>query len=195
MIVEIQKLKDDLKKCRICEKDFGFTPRPVAFGKTNSKIMHISQAPSKNVHLTQKSFNDASGKKLKQEWYQITDEEFYNDDNFYITSVGHCYPGKNKYGKDNPPSRICKELWLKKELELVKCKLYVIVGSYAAKYLFPKEKFEDLVFKDNLLNGKKALVLPHPSPLNMKWFMNHPNFEKERILEIRKTIKHVLYGD
>ena len=190
--MELEKLKEKIKQCRLCAERFGFTPHPVTFGKTNSKIMHISQAPSKNVHLTLRSFNDASGERLKYQWYQITDEEFYNEDNFYITSVGHCYLGKNKSGKDNPPSKNCRDLWLKKELELVKCKLYVIVGSYAAKYLFPNEDFATLVFKDNVLNGKKALVLPHPSPLNMKWFMDHPEFEKRRIVEIRKIIKDVL---
>lgn len=193
--MDLEKLKEDIRNCRECESSFGFTPHPVVFGKVNSKIMHISQAPSKNVHLTLKSFNDLSGKKLKYEWYQITDEEFYNHDNFYITSVGHCYPGKNKYGKDNPPPKKCKDLWLSKELEMVDCKLYVIVGSYAAKYLFPKENFVDLVFQDNILNGKKALVLPHPSPLNMKWFMDHPDFEKVRIKEIRKIIKEVLQNN
>lgn len=190
--MKLEKLITELRKCRRCKKLFGYTPHPVVRGKTNSKIMHISQAPSKNVHKTLLSFNDLSGKKLKYEWYQITDEEFYNPDNFYITSVGHCYPGKNKSGKDNPPPKICSELWLKKEIELVNCKLYVIVGSKAAKFIFPDQPFEKLVFKNNTFNNKLALVLPHPSPVNLKWFMAHPEFEEKRIPEIRKIIKEVL---
>jgi uracil-DNA glycosylase family 4 len=192
--MNLDKLHDDIRNCRLCEKQFGYTPHPVVRGKINSKIMHISQAPSMNVHKTLLSFNDASGKKLKYEWYQITDEEFYNQDNFYITSVGHCYPGKNKKGKDNSPPKICSELWLKKEIELVNCKLYVIVGSKAANFLFPNDSFEELVFKDNIFNGKKALVLPHPSPLNIKWFKDHPDFENKRIVEIRAIIKQVLFN-
>ena len=99
---------------------------------------------------------------------------------------------KNKSGKDNPPPKICSELWLKKEIELVNCKLYVIVGSKAAKFIFPDQPFEKLVFKNNTFNNKLALVLPHPSPVNIKWFMDHPEFEEKRIPEIRKIIKEVL---
>lgn len=193
--MQLEELKKQIMKCRECEAEFGFTPHPVTFGNANPKIMHISQAPSKNVHETLKSFNDLSGKRLKQGWYQITDEEFYNPDNFYITSVGHCYPGKNNKGKDNVPPKRCRDKWLKEELKIVNCKLYVIVGSYAAKYMFPNDNFIDLVFKDNIYNGKKALVLPHPSPLNMKWFMDHPDFEKERLPQIRKEIWDALYTD
>ncbi len=193
--MEFKELRKKITECRRCEPLFGFTPRPVTSSNPITKIMHISQAPSKRVHETQKFFNDASGRKLKYEWYEITDDEFYNPDNFYITSVGHCYPGKNKGGKDNPPPKICSELWLKQELALVKCHLYVIVGSKAAKFFFPHESFEKLVFKDNVYNNKKALVLPHPSPVNIKWFMDHPAFEQKRIKEIRKIIKEVLSKD
>lgn len=54
-----------------------------------------------------------------------------------------------------------------------------------------KEDFDSLV--DNLKNVKLAIVLPHPSPLNIKWFKDHPEFMKERIFQIRKIINEVLY--
>ncbi len=190
--MNLDKLKKELEQCRLCEEKFGFRPNPVYFGNQNVKIMHISQAPSKNVHLTKKSFNDISGQKLKYEWYQITDEDFYNPNNFYITSVGHCYPGKNRKGRDNKPPKICRDIWLKKEIELVNCQLYVIVGKEAADFLFPKSNFKELVFNNNIFNNKIALVLPHPSPVNIKWFLDNPEFEKTRIIEIRAIIKEVL---
>ncbi|MGC4019488.1 MAG: uracil-DNA glycosylase family protein [Muricomes sp.] len=92
--MEIQQLKKEILQCRECEELFGYEPHPVFFGHSESKIMQISQAPSLLVHKTGKPFNDLSGKKLRQEWYQIEDEVFYNSDYFYITSVAHCYPGK-----------------------------------------------------------------------------------------------------
>ena len=84
----------------ICKETFDFNPHPVLIGNEKSKIVQISQAPSKTVHETLKPFTDQSGKKLKYEWYQITDEIFYNPDNFYITALAHCYPGKDKNGND-----------------------------------------------------------------------------------------------
>lgn len=80
-----------------------------------------------------------------------------------------------------------------KELELINNEIYIIIGSASAKIFFPDEKFEDLIFKDNILNGKKAIVLPHPSPLNRRWIKSHPEFLNKRIKEVRKTIYNLIY--
>ena len=189
---KFNELISNLKKCRLCEKKFGFEPHPVILGNANSKIVQISQAPSATVHETLKPFTDQSGKKLKYEWYQISDEDFYNPNNFYIAALAHCYPGKDKNGNDRMPPKACYETWIKKELELINNEIYVVIGAKAAKTFFPNDNFNDLIFKDNYINGKLAIVLPHPSPLNIKWFKDHPKFLQDRIIEIRKEIKTIL---
>lgn len=70
--------------------------------------------------------------------------------------------------------------------------LYIIVGAKSAKIFFPDENFNDLIFKNNFINGKLAIVLPHPSPLNIKWFKDHPEFMNERIYEVRNIINKTL---
>ncbi|MBQ7240814.1 MAG: hypothetical protein IJS56_05190 [Bacilli bacterium] len=45
-----------------------------------------------------------------------------------------------------------------------------------------------MIFKNNYLNGKLTIVLPHPSSLNIKWFKDHPLFMEKRIVEIRNII-------
>lgn len=37
-----------------------------------------------------------------------------------------------------------------------------------------------------------AFVLPHPSPLNVKWFLDHPEFERVRVKEIESAVHQVL---
>lgn len=189
---EYNKLKKEIINCRYCKNLFGFEPNPIFWGTKNSKIVQISQAPSLTVNNAYKPFTDKSGETLKYEWYQITDDEFYNADNFYITSLAHCYPGKDKNGNDRMPPKVCYNKWIKKELEYINNKLYIIIGAKAAKVFFPNDNFNELVFKNNYINGKLTLVLPHPSPLNIKWFKDHPQFMNERILEIRKIIKNIL---
>ena len=66
------------------------------------------------------------------------------------------------------------------------------VLELGTKRVIPKEKFNSLIFKDNYINGKLAIVLPHPSPLNIKWFKEHPEFMNKRIFEIRKIINKIL---
>ena len=158
----------------LCQEKFDFEPHPVVFRNMNVKIVQISQAPSATVDRTRKPFTDLSGKRLKYDWYKIDDLVFYNPDNFYIVSLAHCYPGKNSSGNDRLPPKECFNKWVSKELE------------------FTNDNFNDLVFKNNSINGKIAIVLPHPSPLNIKWFKDHPEFMERRIFEVRNIINEVL---
>lgn len=186
------ELKQEILNCRKCQEKFGFEPHPIVRGSANSKIMHISQAPSQNVHNTLKPWNDASGNRLRNEWYHISEKMFYDPDNFYLTSVAHCYPGKSLKGGDRLPPKICAKTWLVREIELVNNKMFILVGSKAANFFFPDEDFTSLVFKDCVINGKPAYVLPHPSPLNIKWFRDNPEFLNERVKVIEKKIHEVL---
>ena len=189
---ELINLQNQIAQCRLCQDVFGFEPHPILFGNQNAKIMQISQAPSKSVHETGKPFNDASGRRLRREWYRITDEEFYNPDNFYIVSMAHCYPGKAPGGGDRRPPKICSKQWFLKEMQLVDNEIYIIIGGIAAEFFFPGEKITALAFEDKEINGKPAYVLPHPSPLNMKWFMDYPQFNEKRILKIQEEVHRVL---
>lgn len=189
---EFNELIKNLKKCNICQKQFGYIPHPVFLGNINSKIIQISQAPSATVHKSLKPFTDQSGKKLKYEWYKIDDDVFYNPDNFYITALAHCYPGKDKNGNDKAPPKICYETWIKKELKYINNKIYIIIGAKSAKTFFPNENYNDLIFNNNYLNNKLAIVLPHPSPLNIRWFKEHPKFYEKRLTEIQELINNIL---
>ena len=192
--MKFDELKNNIINCRYCEDKFGFRPNPIFWGVENSKIVQISQAPSNNVHNSGKPFTDMSGKTLKYDWYKISDEDFYNTDNFYIGAIAHCYPGKNKNGGDILPPKCCFNKWVLEELKIINNEIYIIIGSRAAKMFFPNDKFDDLVFNNNYYNNKLTLVLPHPSPLNKKWIKDHPDFLNKRIIEIRKIINRII-GD
>lgn len=161
------------------------------WGNQNSKIVSISQAPSASVIKNQKPFSDKSGEKLRKQWYLVSDEIFYNPDNFYFTAVGMYYPGKGKNGDLKPSLELAKK-WLTEELSYLNPELFLVVGTLSAKFFFPKESFTKLVFTNQKVKGKPAFILPHPSPLNIKWFKDHPEFEKQRLKKIRNYIHEVL---
>jgi len=98
------------------------------------------------------------------------------------------FPGKDKKGGDLKPSLEFAKEWLPKELTYLKPSLFLVIGRLAAEFFFPRQVFLNLVFSDQQINGKLALVLPHPSPLNVKWFKDNPMFEKERMPIIRKYV-------
>lgn len=188
----LEEIKQQIKNCRDCESIFGFEPHPVFWGHEDSKIVQISQAPSLKVHQSGKPFTDMSGKTLKQEWYQISDEDFYNQDNFYIGAMAHCYPGKDKNGNDRKPPKRCFQKWVQQEVKLIHNEIYIIIGASAAKEFFPKSSFEQLVFENQVWNNKLTFVLPHPSPLNRRWLKNHPEFTEKRLPEIRETLHQII---
>lgn len=189
-----EQLKYEIQTCRVCAAQFSHEPKPIFQGMPSAKIMQISQAPSKKVMESGLPFHDMSGKKLKQEWYEISDEVFYQPEMFYISSIARCFPGRNQRNHDLPPVKACAQRFLNRELELVHPQLYLIIGSYAARYLFGREQtLEELIFHDQELMGKKAYVLPHPSPLNQKWLRDHPEFEQQRMPEIRSVLHKCLF--
>ena len=181
-------LEQDILACRRCEDRFGYAPHPIVFGNEHAKIMQISQAPSQNVHKTLRPFDDASGRKLRNEWYDIDEQTFYDPDHFYITALAHCYPGKSANGGDRLPPKICAGMWLRREMEWVDNRIYVIIGARAAHYFFPNADYTELIFNDQVLNGRPTYVLPHPSPLNVGWFKAHPEFISQRIQAIRDAV-------
>lgn len=185
-------LRHAIEACRLCEADFGFTPRPVVRGNPAARIMQISQAPSRTAHGTGLPFDDASGRTLRHDWYQIDDDTFYNEDNFYITALGHCYPGRAPHGGDRPPPKRCAQTWLEKEMDAVDNRIYILIGGHAAGYFFPREKLSSLVWRDVTLRGKPAYVLPHPSPLNVRWFKANPAYFDERLPVVRAAVKEAL---
>ena len=173
------------------KKEYGDFSCPF-FGNQDAKIVHISQAPSLSVIKNQKPFSDKSGKKLRKEWYNISDETFYNPDNFYFTAIGMYFPGKDAKGADKKPTYNWAEKWLKKELKYLNPDLFIIVGKVAADFFFPKQDFNKLVFSDQAINEIETIVLPHPSPANIRWFMQHPDFKEKRLPEIQKIIHKAL---
>jgi len=70
--------------------------------------------------------------------------------------------------------------------------MMLVIGREAASRLFPKREFTELVFQDQEYDGIPCYVLPHPSPLNVRWFRMHPEFETQRMPVIREKLHQVL---
>jgi len=174
----------------LCHK-FGEESVCPFWGNQNAKIVHIGQAPSASAVKNQKPFTDKSGMKLRNEWYRVSEKIFYNPDIFYFTAIGMYFPGKDKKGGDKKPSYKIAEKWLRQELTYLDPEIYLIIGNTAASFFFPKIKLADLIFNDQKMNNKPVFVLPHPSPANIRWFKDNPEFEKRRLSQIRERVKQV----
>lgn len=187
----MKQLLSEIRDCRLCKEHLPLGPNPIIEASKRSKIVLISQAPGRIVHESGVAWNDQSGKKLR-EWLGVTDEVFYNEDNFAILPMGFCYPGKAKTG-DLPPRKECAPLWHEPVWkELANVELKILIGSYSTNYyLEGKQKLTERVrnYKEYL---PEYWPIPHPSPVNRFWRSKNPWFEAEVVPELQVRISQIL---
>ena len=187
----MKELLINIRKCDLC-KEF-IEPNPVVFANKSSKIIIIGQAPGTKVHKSGIPWDDASGKQLRK-WMNVTDEQFYNTNNFGIVPMGFCYPGKGKSG-DLPPRKECAPQWHHQLIDKMKnVKLVILIGMYAQNYYLKNQTKRTLTetvdnFHEYL---PKYFVLPHPSPRNRFWLTKNPWFEKEVLPILKNKIHEII---
>ena len=185
----MKTLFNKIRLCEVCKDYLPSRPRPVVQLSPYSKIIIISQAPSRRVHETGIPWDDASGRKLR-EWLNVDEATFYDPYFFSLMPMGFCYPGKGVSG-DLPPRPECAPMWHPTILNhLKKTPLILLIGQFAQRYYLKKD------FKSSLTETVKSyreflpkyFPLPHPSPRNQNWLKVNSWFMEETILELRKRI-------
>ncbi len=168
-------------------------PRPIVAGTQNSKIVLVSQAPGRKAHENNRAYNDPSGRKLR-EWLGVTDEQFYNPDNFAILPMGFCYPGRAETG-DMFPRKECAPLWHERFWKQLKnVRLTLLIGRYAQdRYLGTAAKKN---LTENVANYGDFLPdyfpLPHPSPVNRFWMIKNLWFETDVVPNLQRRVSELL---
>lgn len=187
----MDKLLKEISQCTIC-KNLALGPRPVLSASPKSKVMIVGQAPGTKVHKSGIPWDDASGKLLRQ-WLNVSNEQFYNPNNFAIVPMGFCYPGKGKSG-DLPPSKECAPQWHQLLLDkMPDLQLTILIGQYAQAYYLGDKKQKNLT--ETVKNFHEYLPaylpLPHPSPRNRYWFLKNPWFNSLVLPELRERVKFI----
>lgn len=165
--------------------------KPILQLDIRSKILIIGAAPGLQAHKTGVPWNDKSGERLRN-WLNVSENEFYNKNNFALISMNFWFPGYNKNGADKAPSLKDAELWHRPLLQLLpNIKLTLLVGACAQRY-YLKDKI-----KSTMTRTVKAwqeylpsvVVLPHPSWHNNAWLTHNSWFEKKLLPDLRRRIK------
>ncbi|WP_299519715.1 uracil-DNA glycosylase family protein [Winogradskyella sp.] len=187
----MKHLLNEISQCTICKEHLPLGPRPVVTAHPNSKIVIVGQAPGTKVHQSGIPWDDQSGKKLRQ-WLNVTDEQFYNTENFAIIPMGFCYPGKAKTG-DLPPRPECAPKWHKSLFDkMPHLELVILIGAYAQNYYLKDKKTLTERVSDYKSYLPKYFPIPHPSPTNRFWRAKNSWFEALVVPEIKETIKRLL---
>ncbi|MEO1030436.1 MAG: uracil-DNA glycosylase family protein [Bacteroidota bacterium] len=187
----MESLLQDISQCTICKAHLPLGPRPVVTAHPNSKIVIVGQAPGTKVHASGIPWDDQSGKKLRQ-WLNVTDEQFYNTENFAIVPMGFCYPGKAKTG-DLPPRPECAPQWHTPLFNgMPNLEMVILIGAYAQNYYLEDKKTLTERVGDYKSYLPKYFPIPHPSPTNRFWRAKNPWFEADIIPVLQEIVKTIL---
>jgi uracil-DNA glycosylase len=191
---KLDRLLAEIRACQICAAHLPLGPRPVLQASATARLLIVSQAPGRKVHLSGVPFDDVSGDRLR-EWMQIDRDTFYDASRVAIVPMGFCFPGSAN-GADLPPRPECAVTWHPRLLPLLKqVQLTLLIGQYAQMGMLgvPRgTKLTDTVraWRQYLPQGK--LPLPHPSPRNRPWVMHNLWFEAELLPVLRQRVAAAL---
>jgi len=159
----------------------------------NSKILIVGQAPGIKTQEKNMTWKDLSGNRLRQ-WLGVDETTFYDTNMFGQLPMDFYFPGKAKTG-DKPPRKDFAPKWHPKIRSLLKdIKLIILIGNYAQKHYLTnlaKSNLTETVKAYNLYIPK-YFPLPHPSPLNVRWFKQNPWFELDVLPKLKSLVKGIL---
>lgn len=190
MIQSLDKLLNEIGRCRICAASLPHEPRPVLRAHGDARLLVVGQAPGRRVHESGIPWDDASGRRLR-DWLGIDTETFYDPRRVAIVPMAFCYPGKAASG-DAPPRPECRAHWHPQLLPLLpKVELNLLIGQYAQSYFLGPARKPSLgqTVRAWREYRPRLLPLPHPSPRNVAWFKANPWFADEVLPTLRARIR------
>ena len=193
----LEELLARVRACRLCEASLPLGPLPVLRASGTARVLIVGQAPGRRVHATGIPWNDPSGDRLR-DWLELSKEEFYDESRIAIIPVGLCYPGTLPGGSgDAPPRPECAPFWHPQlRAALPGIRLTLLVGAHAQAFYLKKRVGRTLAatVETGYQFLPDFLPLPHPSPRNLRWFRNHPWFEREILPDLRRRVRALLRG-
>jgi len=189
---ELDRLHARIRACTLCKAILPPESKPLFQGNGNARIVVISQAPSRLANQLRKKWADNLSGKTLRAWFGVPDDIFWDENIFYLTALGKCYPGKGT-GGDRLPPPICAQTWLEKELLLLQPSLIVTVGGRSFSWFFPDKEYDASMNAKTLLwNGLQVLALPHPSGANNRWKSQNKERLECIIGELRRRTKMIV---
>ncbi len=167
--VTLESFAEAIKDCKKC-KQLAATRKQVVFGtgNPNADAVVVGEAPGADEDEQGKPFVGRAGKLLTEILKAIN----FSRDEVFICNILKCRPPDNR----NPlPDEINNcEPYLFKQLEMIKPKIILAVGTFAAQTLLrTKEPLGKLRGKFHIYKGIKMMVTYHPAAL-----LRNPNWKR-----------------
>lgn len=172
---DITKLQDSAEHCYLCE--LCKVRKNVLFGhgNTNSKIMFITDEPTKSEDELKAFYVGNSGELLAN---MIENVLNIKKEDIYITNLVKC---KSLNGFTNSNFEVCSS-YLFKQLELIKPKLIVALGEKVYSYLMKNED-NFLQIRGKKLSFNSISLIAIYSPI---FLLKNPSLKKDAYYDMLK---------
>ncbi len=152
-------LAEQIRRCTECRLWKSRTLAVPGEGPSDAKLMFIGEAPGAEEDRQGLPFIGQSGRFL----IGILNKIGIDRKTVFITGVVKCHPLASRIPKKNE-WETCKDLWLDKQIELIKPSLIVLLGSTAIQSSLGEKK--DLLNVHGTIvvkNSQKYFLTYHPS--------------------------------
>jgi uracil-DNA glycosylase family 4 len=177
----IAALQQRIRTCRLCQ-EHGYIreAHPIVSGRATDRILVIGQAPGHRSIARDLPFSGPGGRILQKWLEQAGFPPGYLHEHTYLSSLTRCDPGRNPRGNgDRKPSpqevALCRP-YLEAELELLRPKVVLLVGTMAIEAFLGKGRLEEIIGTFEERDGMLLLPLPHPSGVS-RWLNDTEHME------------------
>jgi len=157
----LEELKAKAKNCRACRLAETRTQVVFSRGNPEARLMFVGEAPGADEDKQGLPFVGKAGQLLDR----ILEAAGIDPDEVYITNVVKCRPPGNRTPLPDEV-KVCTQLWLLPEIEIVRPQIIVPLGSVATQFFLgqkvPITKVRGKWFE---WNGIKIFPMFHPAYL------------------------------
>jgi DNA polymerase len=154
---ELEKLHQEIKNCKKCSLWKTRKNAVPGEGSVSAKIILLGQAPGAKENLKGVPFCGRSGKLLDN----LLKIAGIDRKKIFITSPIKCFPPKNRKPKEEEIEACLP--YLKKQIEIINPKYFILLGEVAFSVFFTHEKLKDFRGKWIEKNDKEFFVTYHPA--------------------------------
>lgn len=154
---ELEKIAVQIRRCKKCKLWKNRIHAVPGEGPANAKILLVGQAPGSEENRIGRPFVGIAGKKLNK----LLADAGIDRKKCFITSPIKCFPPRNRKPK---PDEIKACLpYLKKQIDIIKPRVIVLLGRVAAQVLLGKVKLNKVRGKKFLINKILYMATYHPA--------------------------------
>lgn len=163
--------------CRRCQEQ-GYLPiaHPIVGGRASDRVFVIGQAPGHRSIAKDRPFSGPGGQILQRWLERAGFPPGYLHEHTYLSSLTRCDPGKNPRGngdrRPSPPEIALCRPFLIEELQLVRPKVVLLVGTMAIEAFMGKVRLEHVI--GTSFEKEHVLYLPLPHPSGVSRWLNTP---------------------